>query len=85
MIDYATFDGDVPALPQWSGPPRTTIHAQSLLYAGLPAFSDAREARPDRTGREHFSITIPSGDSITTRRRVHIMVLRIDGGVGWGE
>ena len=85
MIDYATFDGDVPALPQWSGPPRTTIYAQSLLYAGLPAFSDAREAWLDRTGRDHFSITIPSGDSITTRRRVHIMVLRIDGGVGWGE
>ena len=36
-IDDTTFGGDVPALPQWSGPPRTAIQVQSILYASLAA------------------------------------------------
>ena len=36
-IDNTTFGGDVPALPQWSGPPRTVIQVQSILYASLTA------------------------------------------------
>ncbi|KAF9791185.1 hypothetical protein BJ322DRAFT_982776, partial [Thelephora terrestris] len=34
-IDNTTFGGDVPTLPQWTGPPQTIIHVQSLLYASL--------------------------------------------------
>ena len=36
-IDNTTFGGDIPALPQWTGPPRTVIHVQSILYASLAA------------------------------------------------
>ena len=36
-IDNTTFGGDVPALPQWAGPPRTVIDVQSMLYASLSA------------------------------------------------
>jgi len=34
-IDNTTFGGDVPALPQWTGPPRTAIQVQCILYASL--------------------------------------------------
>jgi len=36
-IDNTTFGGDVPALPQWTGPPRTTVQVQCILYASLTA------------------------------------------------
>jgi len=36
-IDNTTFGGDVPALPQWTGPPRTVIQVQCILYASLAA------------------------------------------------
>ena len=36
-IDNTTFGGDVPALPQWTGPTRMVIHVQSILYASLAA------------------------------------------------
>jgi len=36
-IDNTTFGGDAPALPQWTGPPRTAILVQCLLYASLAA------------------------------------------------
>ncbi|KAF9644475.1 hypothetical protein BDM02DRAFT_3079018, partial [Thelephora ganbajun] len=36
-VDNTTFGGDVPALPQWTGPPRTIVHVQSVLYASLAA------------------------------------------------
>ena len=34
-IDNSTFGGDVPAVPQWAGPPRTIVHVQAILYASL--------------------------------------------------
>lgn len=33
--DNTTFGGDVPEVPQWTGPPRTTVVAQILLYLSL--------------------------------------------------
>ena len=36
-IDNTTFGGDTPALPQWTGPPRTVIQVQCVLYASLAA------------------------------------------------
>jgi len=36
-IDNTTFGGDVPALPQWTGPPQTAIQVQCILYASLSA------------------------------------------------
>ena len=35
-IDNTTFN-DVPAVPQWTGPPRTTVQVQSILFASLAA------------------------------------------------
>ena len=34
-IDNTTFGNDVPALPQWTGPPLTIIHVQAILFASL--------------------------------------------------
>jgi len=34
-IDNTTFGDDIPALPQWSGPPRTIVQVQAILYASL--------------------------------------------------
>ena len=34
-MDNATFGGDVPAVPHWPGPPRSTVHIQTILYASL--------------------------------------------------
>jgi len=34
-IDNTTFGGDVPALPQWTGPPRMVIQVQCIMYASL--------------------------------------------------
>jgi hypothetical protein len=34
-IDNTTFGNNVPALPQWAGPPRTVVQVQAILFAGL--------------------------------------------------
>jgi hypothetical protein len=34
-IDNTTFGSDVPALPQWTGPPRTIVHIQAVLFSSL--------------------------------------------------
>jgi len=34
-IDNTTFGDDVPAVPRWSGPPRTIVQVQAILYASL--------------------------------------------------
>ena len=34
-IDNATFENDVPALPQWAGPPRAMVQVQAILFASL--------------------------------------------------
>ena len=36
-IDSTTFGGNVPPIPQWSGPPRTIVQVQAILYASLAA------------------------------------------------
>jgi len=36
-IDNTTFGGDVPALPQWTGPTRMVVQVQQILYASLAA------------------------------------------------
>ncbi|KAF9644096.1 hypothetical protein BDM02DRAFT_3080679, partial [Thelephora ganbajun] len=36
-IDNTTFGGDAPVLPQWTGPPRTIVQVQTILYASLSA------------------------------------------------
>lgn len=36
-VDNTTFGGDVPTLPQWTGPSRTMIHVQAMLLASLTA------------------------------------------------
>ena len=34
-IDNTTFGGDIPAVPQWTGPPHTVVHVQAILFASL--------------------------------------------------
>jgi len=34
-IDNTTFGNDIPALPQWTGPPRTIVQVQAILFASL--------------------------------------------------
>ena len=34
-IDNTTFGNDIPALPQWAGPPRTIVQVQAILFASL--------------------------------------------------
>ena len=36
-IDSTTFGNDVPAVPQWPGPPHTVVQVQAILYASLAA------------------------------------------------
>ena len=36
-IDDTTFGNDVPALPQWTGPPPTMVQIQAILFASLAA------------------------------------------------
>jgi len=36
-IDSTTFGGNIPALPQWSGPPIMIVQVQAMLYASLAA------------------------------------------------
>ena len=36
-MDNATFGGNIPSLPQWTGAPRGIIHVQAMLYASLAA------------------------------------------------
>ena len=36
-IDNTTFGHDVPALPQWNGPPRAMVDVQAILFASLAA------------------------------------------------
>ena len=34
-IDATTFGNDVPTIPEWSGPPRSIVQVQTMLYASL--------------------------------------------------
>ena len=34
-MDNTTFGNDIPALPQWAGPPRTIVQVQAILYGSL--------------------------------------------------
>jgi hypothetical protein len=36
-MDNTTFGGDIPSLPQWTGPPYAIIQVQAMLYASLAA------------------------------------------------
>jgi hypothetical protein len=36
-IDNTTFGANAPTLPQWTGPPRTIVHVQAILFASLAA------------------------------------------------
>ena len=36
-IDNTTFGNDVPAVPQWTGPPYIIVQVQAILYASLAA------------------------------------------------
>jgi hypothetical protein len=36
-IDNTTFGDDAPTIPQWTGPPRTIVHVQAILFASLAA------------------------------------------------
>ena len=36
-LDNTAFGSDIPAVPQWSGPPHTTVQVQAILYASLAA------------------------------------------------
>ena len=36
-LDNTTFGGNVPPVPQWSGPPHTIVQVQAMLYASLAA------------------------------------------------
>ena len=36
-IDNTTFGDNIPAVPQWSGPPQTIVQAQAILFASLAA------------------------------------------------
>ena len=36
-IDNTTFGDDIPAVPQWSGPPHTIVQVQAILFASLAA------------------------------------------------
>ena len=36
-VDNTTFGDDVPTVPQWTGPPRTIVQVQAILYASLAA------------------------------------------------
>ena len=36
-IDNTTFGNGIPALPQWTGPPRTIVQVQAILFASLAA------------------------------------------------
>ena len=36
-IDNTTFGNDVPTIPQWTGPPRTLVYVQAILFASLAA------------------------------------------------
>ena len=36
-MDNTTFGNEVPTLPQWTGPPSTIVHVQTILFASLSA------------------------------------------------
>ena len=36
-MDNTAFGGDIPSIPQWTGPPRTIVHVQAILYTSLAA------------------------------------------------
>ena len=36
-LDNTTFGGSVPTVPQWTGPPRTIVQVQSILFSSLAA------------------------------------------------
>ncbi|KAF9644199.1 hypothetical protein BDM02DRAFT_3103337, partial [Thelephora ganbajun] len=59
-MDNTTFGGDVPTIPQWSGPPRVIIQIQVILCASLSAGASSLPA--------HGTTTTQEGEENSVRR-----------------
>ena len=80
-IDSTTFGGDVPALPQWNGPPPALVHVQAILFASLAAsLLSALLAMLGKQWLNRYDSSDMRGSSI---ERSHNRQRKLDGIVTW--
>jgi hypothetical protein len=80
-IDNTTFGNDPPTLPQWSGPPRTIVHVQTILFASLAtSLLSAFFAMLGKQWLNRYASTEMRG---TTIERSQYRQRKLDGIVKW--
>jgi hypothetical protein len=80
-IDNTTFGNDPPTLPQWTGPPRTIVHVQAILFASLAAsLLSAFFAMLGKQWLNRYASTEMRG---TTIERSQYRQRKLDGIVKW--
>ena len=80
-IDNTTFGNTVPALPQWTGPPRTMVQVQAILFATLTiSLLSALLAMLGKQWLNRYESTDMRGSAID---RSHNRQKKLGGIVGW--
>ena len=80
-IDNTTFGGNVPALPQWTGPPRTMVQVQAILFATLTiSLFSAFLAMLGKQWLNRYESTSMRGSAI---ERSHSRQQKLGGVVAW--
>jgi hypothetical protein len=80
-IDNTTFGNNVPTLPQWTGPPRTIVQVQAILFASLTiSLFSAFLAMLGKQWLNRYESTDRQGSAI---ERSHNRQRKLGGVVGW--
>ena len=80
-IDNTTFGDNVPALPQWSGPPHIVVQVQALLFASLAA--SLVSALLATLGKQWLSRYDSADIKGTTAERAQNRQMKLDGIDTW--
>ena len=81
-IDNTTFGDNVPALPQWTGPPRAIVQVQAILFSSLAiSLFSALLAMLGKQWLNRYESTDMRGSAI---ERSHNRQQKQDGVVAWG-
>ena len=76
-----TFDGQIPTITPWTGPPRTTVHVQTILVASLCVSLFA--AFLAMLGKQWLNRCIPADMPGTIVERCQYRQRKLDGIVDW--
>ena len=80
-FDNTTFGNDVPTLLQWTGPPRTLVYVQAILFASL--FASLFSAFLAMLGKQWLNRYQSTGMRLSVTERGHDRQRKLDGIDAW--